>query len=341
MAIPIGHEVDMLFFPYNSEINEEGAQDRLYDSQDWADYFRQFIGNGVYPNPASGLRVDSLNNSMVLTARSGSSFLMGRFYLQRRDFQFTVNPAHLTLGRRDIVVCRHNIIARTSQLFYIPGTPAVTPQVPGIVRNDDVFDLQLCTITVNPAAQVITQANILDTRLNNAVCGMVTGLINQVDTTQLFNQYQVFLNQQIAFWNQQQTNWLNGHVAWTNQQQQHFNNMREEIADLLRALETQSFALINNNFDDWSVRRGCNRDTVFNPNGNITETIRVTASGNWVLATRTTVFNADGSITETVTFNPWQRTEGANPTITTLTTAFTVSRRTIFNADGSIREEIR
>ena len=341
MAIPIGHEVDMVFFPYNSEINDEGAQDRLYDSQDWADYFRQFIGNGVYPNPSSGLRVDSIHNSMVLTVRMGSAFLRGRFYLQRRDFQFPVAPAHLTLGRRDIVVCRHNIVARTSQLFYIPGTPAITPQVPAITRNDDVFDLQLCTITVNPNAQSITQANILDTRLNNAVCGMVTGLIQQVDTTQLFNQYQTFLNQQIAFWNQQQTNWQNGHIAWTNQQQAYFDSRREEMSNLIRALETQSFTLINNNFDDWSVRRGCNRDTTFAANGNITETLRVVALNNWILATRTTVFNADGSISETVTFNPWQRSEGANPAITTHTTAFTVTRRTIFNNDGSIREEIR
>ena len=111
MAIPIGHEVDMLFFPYNSEINDEGVQDRLYDSQDWAEYFRQFISNGVYPNPATGLRVDSIHNSMVLTVRTGAAFLRGRFYLQKRDFQFAINPAHLTLGRRDIVVCRHNIIA--------------------------------------------------------------------------------------------------------------------------------------------------------------------------------------------------------------------------------------
>ena len=243
MAIPIGEQEDMLYFPYNSEIATDifgqEYEDRLYDSQDFADYFRQFVGNGVFPNPATNLRVDSVHNSMVLTLRRGSAFLQGRFYLQRRDFEFAVQPAHLTMGRRDILVCRHDIIARTSQLFYIPGVPASIPQLPQITRTDDVFDLQLCTITVNPNAQVITQANIFDTRPDNAVCGFVTGLIHQVDTSILFQQYQQFFNEQVAFWNQR-LNDLN--AQW--------NAWRNEVSNLIASLETQSFALINNNFDD-------------------------------------------------------------------------------------------
>ena len=51
VAIPIGNQEDMLYFPYNSEmatdIFGQEYEDRLYDSQDFADYFRQFIGNGV------------------------------------------------------------------------------------------------------------------------------------------------------------------------------------------------------------------------------------------------------------------------------------------------------
>ncbi|MCL2420823.1 MAG: hypothetical protein FWD03_03120 [Defluviitaleaceae bacterium] len=326
MSVVIGNEADVLFFPYNSEVDSVGGRDRLYDSQDWADYFRQFIGNGVYPNPATGLRVDSLHNSNVLTVRMGAAFLQGRFYLQKRDFEFPVDPAHLTLGRRDIVVCRHNIITRTTMLHYIAGTPASNPQVPPLMRTNDVFDLQLCTITVNPNAQAITQANILDTRANNAVCGFVTGVVQQVDTTDLFNQYSVYLNQQIAFWNQSRDTWAAEQNAWTN-----------EMHLLIQAMETQSFDLINNNFDDWSVRRGCDKTTVFNADGSITEAIRVVAA-DFVLATKNTVFNADGSITETITFNPWEMAEGY---ITALTTKFTITKRTVFNADGSIREEIR
>ncbi len=30
--------------------------DRVYKAEDWADYFSSFIGNGVFPNPSSGLQ---------------------------------------------------------------------------------------------------------------------------------------------------------------------------------------------------------------------------------------------------------------------------------------------
>ena len=33
--------------------------DRRYSSADWAKYFRQFIGNGVYTNPATSMQVQA------------------------------------------------------------------------------------------------------------------------------------------------------------------------------------------------------------------------------------------------------------------------------------------
>ena len=350
IATPIGNEEEMLFFPYNSEIDDFGGRDRLYDAQDWADERRQFLSNGVYPNPSNGLRVESVNSSMVLTLRTGSAFIEGFTYVQarRRDFTFAVAPAHLTLGRRDIVVIRHDIIARTIQPFYIEGTPAATPLVPGIVRDDDVFDLQLCTITVNPNAQAITQANILDTRPNNALCGFVTGMVESVDTTELFFQYETYLNERVTFWEAWQDNkelewdtwyrnWIAEREQWTEDQTAYFAGLGNEIRDLIQALETGSFTLINNNFDDWSVRRGCDRVTKRNPDGSISETLTVVAL-DYVLATRVTTREANGDILETVRFYPWEIVEG---NVTTLSTAFAVSKRTLREPDGNVREMVR
>lgn len=348
MATTIGNMEDILFFPYNSIRDEFNLDDRLYDAQDWADYFRQIIGNGVYPNPSNGLKVESLYGSMVLTVHIGSAFANGRFYLQKKVFEFSVSPAHLTLGRRDIVVCRHDAINRTMQVIYIQGTPSSLPLTPSIIRTDDIFDLQLCEITINPNALSITQANILDTRLNSAVCGIVHGIVDQVDTTDIFNQYESFLNQQIALWNDirntQQETWEKQteqqEIEWqeqTEQQEIDFNALHEEMTLTYHALETQSFTLINNNFDDWSVRRSTDKDTFFLPNGNIEETITIIAL-NFLMAKKTTEFLINGNIIETVTFYKSETFEGLR---TILTTDVTMSKTTIFNADGSIKEEIR
>jgi len=356
MSTIIGIEEEMLAFPYNSEENADGDYDRAYDSQDFADYFARFIGNGIYPNPSDGLRILSLHGAgsgdaaYVLTVKAGSAFINGRCYIQRRDFQFPVTKAHLTLGRRDIVVVRHDIIARSMQLHYIEGTPSAIPQIPSMQRTDDIFDLKLCEITVNPNAQLITQANVLDTRLNNAACGIVTGVITQADTTAIFNQYDQYLKEQISLWSNirhtQEEDWETQlgrqEFDWRKQtteqrnvfagQTDEFNKTLSDMYLMLGALETQTFATINNNFDDWSVRKGCDRRTTFGTGGTITETINV-VSLNFEMAKRVTEFAQNGTITETVTFNPWEsggRTE-----------AYTVVKRTIFETNGSIREEIR
>jgi hypothetical protein len=115
--IAIGDETEILFFPYNSIEDEYGEPDRLYDSQDFSDYFRQFIGNGVYPNPSNGLKVESLKGSKVLTVRMGAGFIDGRFYMQKKDFDFSIDNPSLTLNRKEIVILRHDYIARTMQVF--------------------------------------------------------------------------------------------------------------------------------------------------------------------------------------------------------------------------------
>jgi len=293
MAEAIGSLDDMLFFPYNSVQNEFGEDDRLYDSQDWADYFKQFIGNGVFPNPSSGLRVGSLNGSMVLTVRMGAAFASGRLYMQKSDFEFSVAPAHLTLGRRDVVVCRHDNINRTMQVLYIAGTPSSVPAVPDIVRTDDIFDLKLCEITVNGNAQTITQANILDTRLDSAVCGIVHGLVDQVDTAAIFEQYRSYLNEQIATWDAIQAEEV---LQWNGMMQEQAEQWQEQMEQqhaewaawfATIGVDIQIYATFN--FDNLAVLRGVTYKWTPQMDGKITETITITA-GDVLIAKRVSEF---------------------------------------------------
>jgi len=343
MSKLLGNEEEMLYFPYNSEINELGERDRLYDAQDWRENFALFIGNGVFPNPSNQLRVEAVGN-MVLTLRAGNGWIDGGSFVLRRDFEFAASAAHLTLPRRDVVVLRHDVIMRKTVPIYIEGTPSINPQVPPLVRTDDMFDIRLCEITVGANAQAITQSAILDTRPNDAVCGFVTGLVHNVDTTELFLQYETFLNEQIALWEARHDDQSEDWKSQMNQQQHDFDAKMDilaakyyEMLNLFHSVETGTFNLINNNFDDWSVQRGCNKLTEFEADGSIKETIRVVAL-DFLLAEKLTEFQADGSIVETIAFHPWERSDGA---VTTNSTAFTITRATSFNDDGTILEEVR
>ena len=56
------------------------------------------------------------------------------------------------------------------------------------VKNG-VWELSLGYVWVHSNATDIWQSNIVDERANTEVCGYVTGLIDQIDTTNLFAQY--------------------------------------------------------------------------------------------------------------------------------------------------------
>ena len=285
-----------LFFPFNAMENEEGEPDRLYDAEDFASYFAQFIGNGVYPNPSTNLQVFSLNGNMVLTVKAGPAFINGYGYLLKEDMYVAVNPSHVSYNRRDSVVLQLNLTTREIRCLYKAGTASASPVVPSLVRNDDIYELRLCEVLVPSGAVSIVQANITDTRLNNSVCGIVHGVVDQVSTTTLFTQYQNYLNSKITEWNntkaQQATDWQGQMTA----QQNGWQAKMTEIDAWYNGVKTDIAALQQFNFDNIAGLTGVARITTFTSSTVIDEAITKTV-GATLVATRKTTFNANGSIT--------------------------------------------
>ena len=180
--------VNMSAFPFNS-VNG----DRTYNANDWTKYFSQFIGNGVFPNPSSNLQVVTATGLKV-TVKKGACFINGVCGFIDADTQLDISPGNGTYPRYDRVVVRLDINTRTVSLVVIEGTPSANPQLPAVTRNATIYDLLIANISVFKGATNIQQANIRDTRLHKGVCGVVTGLIEQVDTTQLYNDMTTFMS---------------------------------------------------------------------------------------------------------------------------------------------------
>lgn len=303
-------------FPFDA-VEVEGELDRLYSAGDFARYFAQFIGNGVYPNPSNGLQV-TVKNGLVVTVCAGSAFANGYAYVLTEDMDVAINAADAAYNRKDIIVARLDLTERDFKIIYRPGTPGANPQPPAVVRTSDIYDLQLAQITVRAGTQSILPADILDTRMNGGVCGIVSAVVDTVDTTALFNQYEAYLNQKIAEWNATQA-----------QQQAEFDAQMTEIEDWYNSVKVDIALLRSFDFDNLAELKGCTKSTIFNANGSISESIIKTAGGSNV-ASRTTVFNANGSITVTTTVYDEDGT----------TVLKTVAITTTFNADGSISEVI-
>lgn len=155
--------------------------DRLYSSADWAKYFRQFIGNGVY---GTSMQVYSCGG-MKLNISAGSCFINGYCgYCENESV--TLNVGDSSNVRYDAVCARLDMKKRDIHIQIIEGDYIKKPEP---VRNEMYYDLVLCYVLVDAGATEISDADITDTRFDNDLCGCVSGVVNQISTTELFRQF--------------------------------------------------------------------------------------------------------------------------------------------------------
>lgn len=165
--------------------------DRVYFSEDFARYFKKYFTNGVFNNE---LKVTA-NNDMTITIEPGDANIEGYRYTNTEDLIKTIDNADGTLSRIDNVVLRLDLTNRLISILVVKGSFASSPEAPALVRNTTTYDLRLAKITISPGATSIAQEDIEDTRLNSADCGNVVSTVQQLDTEDIFIQYQTAFEQ--------------------------------------------------------------------------------------------------------------------------------------------------
>lgn len=163
--------------------------DRTYSASDFARYFDGLVGSGVFPIPSTSLQVRAGTGMQVIVGE-GMGWIEGHKMINDADLTLAIDAADVTLNRIDRVVFRVNVTNRLMEIVVKKGTNASSPTAPAIVRNADMIEYSLATIRVNRQTTAITASMITDTRLDSTVCGMVQGLIQQVDTSTLYQQWQ-------------------------------------------------------------------------------------------------------------------------------------------------------
>ena len=171
-------------------------KDRRYYAEDWARYFAQFIGNGVYAATATNMQVQADGGRNVRIA-VGSCFIAGRAGYAEGDDVLTLDYGGGG-PRIDRIVARMDVAKREIQPQIIKGEVAEEPTAPDIIRNGSYYDLCLAEITVPANATVISQADIRDTRFDDELCGVVAGVIKQISTSGFLAQYEAALNDLIS-----------------------------------------------------------------------------------------------------------------------------------------------
>ena len=198
---------------FDAYLNGE-EYDRVYLAQHFAAYFASFIANGVFAEHSNQLQVmEMATPQMQIGVERGQGWINGYWYENTDTLYMPVDVADGVLNRIDSVVLRLGFSERNMWLAVKKGTPAVNPIAPEVTRTADYYELQLATISIPASSIKITQAQIIDTRMNQDVCGWVTGVVKQLDTTTLFNQFESYFDEFKQFYENDYANWTDEQKA--------------------------------------------------------------------------------------------------------------------------------
>lgn len=178
--------------------------DRRYKVAELVAYLRPFFSDGVFPNPSTGQQVkQNTEADMFVLVQPGDSWINGRMYRIVDDAKrLRIDPSDSATSRIDRVVVGADYANRTITAYVKKGSPASSPQAPELQRDTTKYEICLAEVTIAPGATQITQSAIKDTRLDNAVCGLVTGLVETIDTTTFYNQLETW---RLEFMEQKET----------------------------------------------------------------------------------------------------------------------------------------
>ena len=201
--------------------------DRRYKVVELVAYLRPFFSDGVFPNPSTGLQVmETSEKDMFVTVKVGDAWINGRMYRNLDDKKIRLDPSDSATTRIDRIVVGCNYKDRVITSYVKKGTPASSASAPELTRNDTLYEISLAEITIAPGAVGITQSAIKDTRLDQSKCGIVTGLVDTVDTQTLYNQLETWRQEFMQEKDTQMANWIatfqKNMNSWKDTEQQAF-----------------------------------------------------------------------------------------------------------------------
>lgn len=207
---------------FNAVKQSDGSYDRTYNADQMSTYFEGIVSDGVYESIGDAMQVTALSGMQVQVG-TGRMLIGSRWLKNDASYPITINTAHVTLNRYTAIVARLDLTARKIELVAKDGENATEPSKPEMENSQTMKELCLAYVYVGRGATTISQSNVEDVRADNNVCGWVTGVIQQVDTSKLFLQWQTAYEE---FYDQME--------AWKKEQQDSFDNFLNNLTGKLQ-----------------------------------------------------------------------------------------------------------
>lgn len=162
--------------------------DRKYNAEDMSHYFDGLISNGIYESIGDKFHVTPGGN-MSVNVGTGRAMIDCHWIKSDSIVNIEISAADVQLNRWDCIVIKLDMTAREMTLEKIQGVPGNPAPLPVFNDTETVKYLWVASVYIPAGMTTVTQSRITDMR-GKARCPYVTGLIKQVDTSQLFAQWQ-------------------------------------------------------------------------------------------------------------------------------------------------------
>ena len=166
--------------------------DRKYDADDISNYFLKLISNGVFATPSNSMQVQAAGG-MKIKVTPGWAFVNCKWLRLDTDYYITLDKSDVQYNRLDRIVVRldPSDSVRSVTIAVKKGTASSPTKIVPLTRvTNGIWELSFAQVWVYANSTEIKQSAIIDERANTDVCGWVTGLIDQLDTTNLLAQSQ-------------------------------------------------------------------------------------------------------------------------------------------------------
>ena len=204
---------------------QTGWWDKSYIASEFANYFKLFVGNGVFGSPTNQLKV-SPGTGLNVTVSAGWAFINGMWYHNDVAKTLAIPENSTSASRIDTIRVRYTAASRKIEVLEFAGDTT-------LVRGDSIYDLEIAQIVVPSNAESIAYADITDTRTDENVCGLVKGLMEVETTADLFAQYDSIFNT----WFDGVKDQVTGDLAIRLQQE--FDTLNGNVEDYQDAVEAQ------------------------------------------------------------------------------------------------------
>lgn len=215
--------------------------DRVYNAQQMSSIFEGLITDGVYESVGNKLAVQP-NSGMTIQIASGRGWFKRHWVNNDTEYLMTLEASDVTLNRYAAICIRvdDSDAVRAAVPYIKYSDYATTPTKPSMTRSEYINEYCLAYVYIGAGVSEITTSDITDTRANTELCGWVTGLIEQLNSTTLWSQ-----------WEELFTNWFNGLQDLINENTE---------AMLVAALPTSLTLTLNT--EDWVSESGVYKQSV-------------------------------------------------------------------------------